>query len=149
MINTRTAKLIEQRLCWQSFWQAVEEGIEFSAIRASGAGGQHVNKASTAVQLRLDLSGIELCESRRQRAISALGQRVTEEQIVVLKAQSYRSQKANKDEAIARLKQIFLSIWLEPKVRKATKPSKSALRRKAEAKARRSVLKASRRKPVV
>ncbi|MCW8977177.1 MAG: alternative ribosome rescue aminoacyl-tRNA hydrolase ArfB, partial [Sedimenticola sp.] len=85
-----------------------ERELEFSAIRAQGAGGQNVNKVSTAIHLRFDIKRSSLPENYKERLLSYKDQRITQDGVVIIKAQQFRSQEKNKEEALQRLKQLIL-----------------------------------------
>lgn len=123
-----------------------EHEVEFSAIRAQGPGGQHVNKASTAVQLRFDVQASGLSPSVKARLLSMPDGRVTGEGVVVIKAQGTRSQEQNKAEAMARLQELVAQAEHVPRTRKATKPTFGSKQRRLAGKAQRSEVKAGRGK---
>ena len=122
--------------------------VQFSAVRAQGPGGQHVNKASTAVQLRFDISASGLPAWVKARLLALSDSRVTSEGFVVIKAQSTRSQESNKMEAMARLQELVAQASHVPKARKATKPTFGSKQRRLESKAQRSAVKSGRGKVV-
>lgn len=107
-----------------------ETELEFSAIRASGPGGQHVNKVSTAVQLKFDIQASSLAASVKSRLLSLSDRRISKDGIIVVKAQRFRSQDKNKLDAIARLEVLVNKAATPPKKRLATKPSRSAKERR-------------------
>lgn len=123
--------------------------VEFSAIRAQGPGGQHVNKTSTAVQLRFDIAASRLPEAVKARLLGIAGSRLSTKGIIVIKAQGTRSQLDNKAEALARLQALVDEASHVPKVRKATKPTRGAKLRRLAGKAERSEVKAGRGKVLV
>lgn len=112
-----------------------EEEMDFSAIRAQGAGGQNVNKVSNAVHLRFDIPASSLPDVIKARLLALSEQRITSEGVVVIKAQGSRSLEQNKAEAIARLQALVDSVAVLPKARKATRPTRSSQRKRLEGKA--------------
>jgi ribosome-associated protein len=125
-----------------------ENEIEYHFVRASGPGGQHVNKAATAVQLRFDVANSpSLPDDVRQRLIRLAGRQVTEEGVLIIDARRYRSQERNRRDATDRLLQLIRSAASRPKVRRRTKPTRAARERRLEEKRRRSETKRTRRPP--
>lgn len=120
--------------------------IEFTAIRSSGSGGQHVNKVSSAIQLRFNILASSLPTRVKQNLLSSKDVRRTNDGIIVIKSQNHRSQHQNKDEAIRRLQKIIVEASYEPKTRIKTKPSKANKRKRLDDKKRKSTTKALRHK---
>jgi len=120
--------------------------IEWSAIRAQGSGGQNVNKVSTALHLRYDIRGSSLPEAVKDRLLQCGDQRITSGGVVVIKAQRYRSQDRNREDALARLQKLVEDAASVPAERRPTKPTRASRRRRVDSKVKRGQTKAARQK---
>jgi len=121
-----------------------ESEVEISAIRAQGAGGQNVNKVSSAIHLRFDIAASSLPDDVKGRLLALRDNRITQEGVLVIKAQSHRTQDMNRLDALARLHELVASVAQPPKTRRPTKPTYSSKQRRLDGKSQRSETKALR-----
>jgi len=124
-----------------SLYPVDEREVEISAIRAQGAGGQNVNKVSSAVHLRFDIAASCLPEEIKERLLALSDSRITQGGVLVLKAQQHRTQEMNRSDALARLQEVVDSVAVPPKARRATKPTFGSKQRRLEGKSQRADIK--------
>ncbi|HGH5980187.1 TPA: alternative ribosome rescue aminoacyl-tRNA hydrolase ArfB [Kluyvera georgiana] len=123
-----------------------DDELTITAIRAQGAGGQHVNKTSTAIHLRFDIRASSLPEYYKERLLAACHHLISADGVIIIKAQEYRSQERNREAAIARLVAVIQTLTTEQKSRRPTRPTRASKERRLNSKAQKSSVKSMRGK---
>jgi len=123
-----------------------DDEIDMQAIRAQGAGGQNVNKVSSAIHLRFDIHASSLPETCKQRLLSIRDRRINSQGVIIIKAQQHRSQEQNKIDALNRLKELIKAAIVVPKKRRPTRKSRASIKRRLDHKNKRSQTKSLRKK---
>ena len=123
-----------------------DNDLDISAMRSQGAGGQNVNKVSSAIHLRFDILGSSLTDTQKQRLLDSKDSRITKEGVLIIKAQQFRTQERNRIDAFERLQSFIIKATHVNKTRKPTKPSRNAKRKRVDQKTQRGKTKALRGK---
>ncbi|PCJ41594.1 MAG: aminoacyl-tRNA hydrolase [Moraxellaceae bacterium] len=121
-----------------------DDEIDLSAIRAQGSGGQNVNKVSSAIHLRFDIRASSLPDFYKQELLALRDRRISKDGVIVIKAQIFRTQEKNRDDALARLQELIKSVAVVKKARRATKPTRNSQKRRMDSKTKRGNIKSLR-----